>query len=60
MILQRPLFLNNFYRDILHLYNIVFAHKFSNIWPEEGWYGKPKYCYKKNNTRCSGGYESAL
>ena len=34
-----------FYCDILHLYNIV---KFSNICkPEEGWYGQPKYGYKK-------------
>ena len=24
---------------------------------EEGWYGQPKYCYKKNNTRC---FKSAL
>ena len=41
--------LNNFYYDILHLYNIVFLnHKFSNICKnEEGWYGQPKYCYEK-------------
>ena len=26
-------------------------HKFSNICkPEEGWYGQPKYCYKKQYT----------
>ena len=31
-----------FYCDILHLYNIVI--------PEEGWYGQPKYCYKKQYT----------
>ena len=41
-----------FYCDILHLYNIVIAiHKFSDICkPEEGWYGQPKYCYKKQYT----------
>ena len=33
--------LNNFYCDILHL-NICK--------PEEGWYGQPKYCYKKQYT----------
>ena len=28
-----------------------FLHKFSNICkPEEGWYGQPKYCYKKQYT----------
>ena len=38
------------YCDILHLYNIVIG-KFSNICkPEEGWYGQPKYCYKKQYT----------
>ena len=41
--------LNNFYCDILHLYNFVIPTiKFSNICkPEEGWYGQPKYCYEK-------------
>ena len=40
-----------FYCDFLHLYNIVIAHKFSNICKlEEGWYGQPKYCYKKQYT----------
>ena len=45
----RLFLLNNFYCDILHLYNIVwFLHKFSNICkPEEGWYGQPKYCHEK-------------
>ena len=39
------------YCDILHLYNIVIVHKFSNICkPEEGWYGQLKYCYKKQYT----------
>ena len=36
--------LNNFYCNILHLYNIVLNsyHKFSNISkPEEDWYGQP-------------------
>ena len=34
-------------------YNIILwlLHKFSNICrPEEGWYGQPKYCYKKQYT----------
>ena len=35
---------NNFYRDILHLYNIVIPIINS---AEEGWYGQPKYCCKK-------------
>ena len=35
---------NNFYCDILHLYNIVIPIINS---AEEGWYGQPKYCCKK-------------
>ena len=35
---------NNFYRDILHLYNIVIPIINSAA---EGWYGQPKYCCKK-------------
>ena len=39
--------LNNFYCDILHLYNIVIPIKFSNICkPKEDWYGQPKYSYE--------------
>ena len=42
--------LNNFYCGILHPYNIGIP-TFSNICkPEEGWYGQPKYCYKKQYT----------
>ena len=44
-------FLNHFYCDVLHLYNISDSYhhyKFSNICkPEEGWCGQPKYCYEK-------------
>ena len=43
----------NFYFDILHLYNIVIPSLRSvlNICkPEEGWYGRPKYYYKKQYT----------
>ena len=40
-----------FYCDILHLYNIVIATQVQYICiPEEGWYGQPKYCYKKQWT----------
>ena len=35
---------NNFYCEILHLYNIVIPIINS---AEEGWYGQPKYCCKK-------------
>ena len=36
----------------LSIYIILWLlHKFSNICkPEEGWYGQPKYCYKKQYT----------
>ena len=36
---------------------ILAARRNCSSKPEEGWYGQPKYCYGKNNTRCS---ESAL
>ena len=40
---------NNFYCDIRNLQNIVIPIINS---PAEGWYGQPKYCCKKSNTRC--------
>ena len=40
----------NFYCDILHLYNdieIPIINSVTSVKTDGGWYGQPKYCYKK-------------